>query len=67
MLVNPLMLYLCATALTEPVLIASMAMCLAALSDLATRERLSSPGEVATFCGIPAALATLSCYEGWAV
>lgn len=66
-LINPSTLYLCATELTEPVLIASTAMCLAGLSDLATRERLSSPGEVATFCGIPAALATLSHYEGRAL
>ncbi|MDK9295398.1 hypothetical protein [Propionibacterium freudenreichii] len=63
--INPSMLYLCATALTEPVLIAAMAMCLAGLSDLATRRRISSPGEVAIFCGIPAALAALSRYEGW--
>jgi len=65
--INPSMLYLCATALTEPVLIAAMAMSLAGLSDLATRRRISSPGEVAIFCGIPAALAALSRYEGWAL
>lgn len=66
-ILNPSMLYLCTTALTEPVLIASMALCLAGLSNYATRQRLSSPGEVAIFCGIPAALAALSRYEGWAL
>lgn len=66
-IVNPSMLYLCTTALTEPVLIASMALSLAGLSNYATRRRLSSPGEVAIFCGLPAALAALSRYEGWAL
>ncbi|AZZ40262.1 hypothetical protein C0Z10_11475 [Acidipropionibacterium jensenii] len=65
--INPSMLYLCATALTEPVLIAAMAMCLAGLSGVITRQRVSSSGEVAVFCGIPAALAALSRYEGWAL
>jgi hypothetical protein len=66
-LLNPNMLYLAATALTEPVLIAAMSLTLAGLANVATRHRMSSPGEVAIFCGIPAALAALSRYEGWAL
>lgn len=65
--INPSMLYLTSTALTEPVLIASMAAALAGLSYFANRIRLSSPGEVAVFCGLPAAAAVLSRYEGWAL
>lgn len=64
---NPTMLYLSSTALTEPVLIACMAACLAGLANIATRARLSSPGEIAIFAGLPAALAVLSRYEGWAL
>ncbi|WP_415630912.1 ArnT family glycosyltransferase [Propionibacterium sp.] len=65
--VNPTMLYLSSTALTEPVLIACMSASLAGIATLATRRRLSSPGEAAIFCGIPAALAALCRYEGWAL
>ncbi len=64
---NPTMLYVTSTALTEPVLIAAMAACLAGLANFANRSRLSSPGEVAIFAGIPAAVAVLSRYEGWAL
>ncbi len=64
---NPTMLYLSSTALTEPVLIACMAASLAGLANIATRPRLSSPGEIAIFAGLPAALAVLSRYEGWAL
>lgn len=64
---NPTMLYLSSTALTEPVLIACMAASLAGLANVATRPRLSSPGEIAIFAGLPAALAVLSRYEGWAL
>lgn len=62
---NPSMLFLTSTALAEPVLIACLAACLAGLSHFAVRSRLSSPGEVAIFAGIPAAGAALSGYEGW--
>ncbi len=64
---NPTMLYLTSTALTEPVLIASLAASLAGLANFATRGRVSSPGEVAIFAGLPAAFAVLSRYEGWAL
>jgi len=67
LVLNPTMLYLTSTALTEPVLIACLACTLAGLANFATRGRLSSPGEVAIFAGLPAALAVLSRYEGWAL
>lgn len=64
---NPSMLYLHSTALTEPVLIAGMAGALAGLSNWATKSRRLSPGELAVFAGIPAAVAAMSRYEGWAL
>ncbi|MGC3994620.1 MAG: hypothetical protein QM779_11005 [Propionicimonas sp.] len=64
---NPSMLYLHATALTEPVLIAGISGTLAGLSNWATKSRRLSPGELAVFAGIPAAVATMSRYEGWAL
>lgn len=64
---NPSMLYLHSTALTEPVLIAGMAGTLAGLSNWATKSRRLSPGELAVFAGIPAAVAAMSRYEGWAL
>ncbi len=64
---NPAMLYLHSTALTEPVLIAGIAGTLAGLSNWATKSRRLSPGEVAVFAGLPAAIATMSRYEGWAL
>lgn len=64
---NPSMLYLYSTALTEPVLIAATAGCFAGLSNLATKKRRLSPGEIAVFAGLPAGIAVLSRYEGWAV
>ncbi len=67
LVLNPSMLYLHSTALTEPVLIAGMAGCLAGLAHWATKARRLSPGEIAVFCGLPAAVAALSRYEGWAL
>ncbi len=64
---NPSMLYLHSTALTEPVLIAGIAGTLAGLSNWATKRRRLSSGELAVFAGIPAAVATMSRYEGWAL
>jgi hypothetical protein len=64
---NPSMLYLHSTALTEPVLIAGIAGTLAGLSNWATKIRRLSPGELAIFAGIPALVATMSRYEGWAL
>ncbi|MFT4109796.1 hypothetical protein [Propionicimonas sp.] len=64
---NPSMLYLHSTALTEPVLIAGISGTLAGVSNWATKSRRLSPGELAVFAGIPAAIATMSRYEGWAL
>jgi len=67
LLSNPTLLYLTSTALTEPVLIASMAASLAGLAFFTSRTRLSSAGELAIFAGLPAAAAVMSRYEGWAI
>ena len=67
LVLNPTLLYLTSTALTEPVLIAAMAATLAALAFFTNRTRLSSAGELAVFAGLPAAAAVLSRYEGWAI
>ena len=67
LVLNPSMLYLYSTALTEPVLIAGVAGCLAGLSHWATKTRRLSPGELAIFAGLPATVAVLSRYEGWAL
>lgn len=67
LLLNPSYLYLCTTALTEPVLIATMLACIAGLVGWATAQRNLSGGELAVFAGVPAALAVLSRYEGWAL
>ncbi|MCA0295803.1 MAG: hypothetical protein LCH96_10950 [Actinobacteria bacterium] len=64
---NPSMLYLYSTALTEPVLLAGIAGTLAGVSNWATKTRRLSAGELAVFAGIPAAVATMSRYEGWAL
>ena len=64
---NPTMLYLHSTALSEPVLIAGMAGCLAGLAHWAASDRLLRPRELALYAGVPAAVAALSGYEGWAL
>lgn len=58
-------LYAHTTALTEPVLIASMAGILAGLTHWAVSERDMSGGEIAVYIGVPAAVGVLSRYEGW--
>ncbi len=63
---NPSILYLFTTALTESVLIATLLASLAGLSGWITAMPAISPGELAVFAGIPAALSVLSRYEGWA-
>lgn len=65
-LFNPSILYLYTTALTESVLIGSLLCALAGLSGWITAMPAISPGELAVFAGIPAAMAVLSRYEGWA-
>ncbi|MDQ5974496.1 MAG: hypothetical protein QG661_1705 [Actinomycetota bacterium] len=65
-MLNPAILYLTTTALTEPVLIAAILSALAGLSGWITAMPSISPGELAVFAGIPSALAVLTRYEGWA-
>ena len=64
---NPSLLYVFTTALTEPVLIAGMLGAVAGLARWATARRTPSGGELAVFAGIPASIAVLSRYEGWAL
>lgn len=66
-LANPSILYTYTTALTEPVLIAGMLAAIAGISGWVVSERKLSGGELAVFAGIPAGLAVLSRYEGWAL
>lgn len=66
LLANVSFLYACTTALTEPVLIASLVCSTAGLAGWAFSPRRLSGGELAVFAGIPAAAAVLSRYEGWA-
>jgi hypothetical protein len=65
-LTNPSILYLHTTALTEPVLFAAMLGTVAMLAKWAVREKPYSGGELAVFCGLPAAAAVLARYDGWA-
>ncbi|MFZ1362580.1 MAG: hypothetical protein WAS05_06555 [Candidatus Nanopelagicales bacterium] len=66
-LANPSILYTYTTALTEPVLIATMLGAIAGISGWMTSERKLSGGELAVFAGIPAGMSVLSRYEGWAL
>lgn len=66
-LANITLLYAFTTAMTEPVLIATLLGCVAGLAGWATSERNLSAGELAVFAGIPATMATLTRYEGWAL
>jgi len=67
LLANPSLLYMYTTALTEPVLLAGLLGCVAGLARWATVRRTPSGGELAVFAGVPAAVAVLSRYEGWAL
>lgn len=67
LLANPSLLYVFTTALTEPVLIAGILACVAGLARWATVARTPSGGELAIFAGIPAMVAVMSRYEGWAL
>lgn len=66
LVVNPSILYLYTTALTEPELLTFMAASLAGFSRWTFSSRELSGGELAIFSGAPAAGAALSRYEGWA-
>lgn len=63
---NPTTLFLFTTAQTEPVLIAFILGSIAGLAAWITSTRPVSVGEVAVFAGLPAAIAVMSRYEGWA-
>jgi hypothetical protein len=63
---NPGLLYLHTTALTEPTLLALMLLGSAGLAKWAVARKVYSGGEMALYCGLPAALAVLSRYDGWA-
>lgn len=66
-LANPSLLYTYTTALTEPVLIATMLGAIAGIAGWITNVRKLSGGELAVFAGIPAGMSVLSRYEGWAL
>lgn len=67
LLANPSLLYTFTTALTEPVLIAGILATVAGLARWATVARTPSGGELAVFAGLPAMVAMMSRYEGWAL
>ena len=67
LLTNPSILYLHTTALTEPVLFASLLVTVATLARWASTDKPYSGGEIALYCGLPAAAMVLSRYDGWAM
>ena len=67
LLSNPGWLYLHTTALGEPVLFAAMLTTVAAIAGWIRSEKPYSGGELAVFCGLPAAAGVLSRYDGWAM
>jgi hypothetical protein len=67
LLANPGWLYLHTTALGEPVLFAAILLTVAALGRWIRSDKPYSGGELAVFCGLPAAAAVLSRYDGWAM
>ena len=66
-LCNPSILYIHTTALTEPVLLATMLATFAGLAHWITSKRKFSGGEVAVFIGLPASIGVLTRYEAWAM
>ena len=67
LMTNPSLVYVHTTGLSEPVLILFLSACVAGLASWATGPRPMSAGEMMVFCGLPAAGAVLSRYEGWAM
>ncbi len=63
---NPAILLLHSTAMTEPVLLAGVAMATSGISGFIASERPLSGGEVLVYVGFPTALAVGSRYDGWA-
>jgi hypothetical protein len=66
LLTNPSVLYLHTTALTEPVLFAALLATTAMVAKWIASTKPFSGGEIAVSCGLPAAVAVLSRYDGWA-
>ena len=66
LLTNPSLLYLHTTGMSEPVLFAAMLLTTATLARWAVATKPYSGGELAVFCGLPAAAALLARYDGWA-
>lgn len=64
---NPALLYECTTGMTEPALIMWIVACVAGMTRWTLSSRDLSAGELMIFAGLPAAAATLSRYEGWAL
>ena len=64
---NPSFVYVHTTGLSEPVLILFLSSAAAGLASYALVSRPMSAGETMVFCGLPAACAVLSRYEGWAI
>jgi hypothetical protein len=64
---NPGWLYLHTTSLGEPVLFAAVLVTIAGLSGWVRSDKPYSGGELTVFCGLPAAVAVLSRYDGWAI
>lgn len=64
---NPGWLYLHTTSLGEPVLFAAVLVTIAGLSGWVRSDKPYSGGELTVFCGLPAAAAVLSRYDGWAI
>jgi hypothetical protein len=67
LLTNPGWLYLHTTSLGEPVLFAAVLVTIAGLSGWVRSDKPYSGGELTVFCGLPAAAAVLSRYDGWAI
>jgi hypothetical protein len=63
---NPTILFLHTSSFTEPVLYAAVLWTTSALVRWANVEERYSGGEMALWCGGPAALAVLGRYDGWA-
>ena len=66
LLCTPTLLYMHTTAMTEPVLLATVCVTLAGVTRWETTGWSYSGGEVVAFCGAGAFFVVLSRYEGWA-
>ncbi|MCB9412148.1 MAG: hypothetical protein H6525_04770 [Actinobacteria bacterium] len=62
---NPAILLLHSTAMTEPVLLAGVAMATSGISGFIASERPLSGGEMLVYVGLPTGLAVGSRYDGW--